>query len=177
MPQIRNRLQPGGKLTPCLGMPATCICPELLVPSTSPTSALAHLPSEPLGSSPGWAQSSEPSFSGGLEACSSAESTRMSNPYFPAPCVALTAPEHAFCVCPAIHRCCQAPCEPGGPCQIMVPPRDRPVPLSLWLPGPASPRVTEQPGGPAVGVLTSLVICKAKATPGSSKGSQPGASP
>ena len=51
---------------------------------------------------------------GGLEACSSAESTRMSNPYFPAPCVALTAPGHAFCVCPAIHRCCQAPCEPGG---------------------------------------------------------------
>lgn len=170
-PRFATGLSQRGKLASCLGMPPTCICLEPLVPSMSPTSLplltyqvslLGHLQDGPRVQSP--------PLRGGLEACSSAESTRTSNPCFPAPCVALTAPEHAFSVCPAIHRCFQAPCEPGGACQITVPPPDR-------LSGPASPRVTEQPGGPAVGVLTSLVTCEAKATPGSSKDSQPGASP
>lgn len=56
-----------------------------------------------------------PTPRGGLEACLSAASTRMRNPCFPAPCAALPAPEHAFCVCPAIHTCVELFVSLAGP--------------------------------------------------------------
>lgn len=112
-PRLGTGLSQRGKLASCLGVPLACLCPVPLVPSTSPASALAHLPGKPLGSSPGWAQSSEPHPQG--KACLSAASMRMRNPCFPAPWAAPPAPEHAFCVCPAIHSCVRLFASLAGP--------------------------------------------------------------